>query len=78
MELVSVRGRLDPAIGPNSARALIGRFYSGLPRDDTRQVQASTAPVAASVHPRHELRSLIESDACRGQELDRAANKNGV
>ena len=56
MEFVSVCGRLDPASGPNSARALIGRLYSGLPRDDTRQVQASTAPVAASVHPRRELR----------------------
>ena len=33
----------------NSARALIGRLYFGLLRDDTRQVQASTAPVAASV-----------------------------
>jgi hypothetical protein len=34
---------------------VIGRLYSGLPRDDTWQVQASKAPVAASVHPRREL-----------------------
>ena len=64
MELVSVCGRLDPASGRDSARALIGRLYSGLPRDDTRQVQASARVIGASVQARCELSSLSPPRVC--------------
>ena len=63
MEFVSVCGRLDPASGRDSARALIGRLYSGLPRDDTRQVQASTRAIGASVQARRELRFVRSQPA---------------
>ena len=39
-------------------------------------MQASTAPVAASVHPRRELKELI-NDSAEGIE-GRAANESGV